>query len=576
MLDNQYDVLRLRVNREFTRMFGYPPEEIVGKRLEILVPAERDKESNFIPQRPGSGPDHQRGNHLLPPRRLAGGKSDRGTPIKVSGSPVALYLIYRDITQSKRAERALIESESKFRASAETAATTICIHDNARFLYVNRSGEKMLGYSRAELLRMNPLLLAHPDSREDMRRRGEARQRGAALPSRYELKIVTKSEEVRWLDFNVTSIQFEGKTSPWPPPWTSPSASALRNCRRRCTASPTRPARPPTWKCSTRPSTASWANSMDARNFYVALYDEDTGLLSGGFHGRARPRARPRRKRITEYVMRSGEPQLAPAERFQELVRSGEIEEIGILSVDWLGLTTEVLIPVPLELLIGLFEPAILRRQRVNCHAELTDLERARAPAPNDRNSQQQRLEPRSWKLAKHLNHTSLCRLVKDPLCRPGWRLNSGRLRNRRWLNRRRYGLRPTELILWRRWLSRGLTSGRRRRLGWRDLRSAQAADLGSSVPNGPRRLLRQQLKALVLRREHLAHGPSGQGTRRAIRIGSGDARVLAQSRELDADLTGVRAQIRVRVNQLQVGHQVAEVPRVSLVQGPALTNEPE
>jgi len=338
VLDNQYNVLR--VNREFTRMFGYPPEEIVGKSLEMLIPAERGKESNFI----RSALDRGQTINVETIRCRRDGTpvevSILGTPINVSGSPVALYLIYRDITQSKRAERALIESESKFRALAETAATTICIHDNARFLYVNRSGEKMLGYSRAELLRMNPLLLAHPDSREDMRRRGEARQRGAALPSRYELKIVTKSEEVRWLDFNVTSIQFEGKTA---------TLATAVDITERKRAEELQAA---LYRIADQTSAATdlemfyaaihgiVGELMDARNFYVALYDEDTGLLSFPYFMDERdpkPSPRPLRKRITEYVMRSGEPQLAPAERFQELVRSGEIEEIGTPSVDWLG-----------------------------------------------------------------------------------------------------------------------------------------------------------------------------------------------------------------------------------------------
>jgi len=338
VLDNNYNVLR--INREFTRMFGYPSEEIVGNRLEILVPAERDKESNFI----RSALDRGQTINVETIRRCRDGSpvavSILGTPIKVSGSPVALYLIYRDITQSKRAERALIESESKFRAVAETAATTICIHDSTRFLYVNRAGEKMLGYSRAELMRMNPLLLAHPDSREEMRRRGEARHRGEALPSRYELKIVTKSGEVRWLDFNLTSIQFEGKAA---------TLATAVDITERKRAEELQAA---LYRIADQTSAATdlemfyaaihsiVGELMDARNFYVALYDEDTGLLSFPYFMDERdpaPSPRPLRKRITEYVMRSGEPQLAPAERFQELVRSGEIEEIGTPSVDWLG-----------------------------------------------------------------------------------------------------------------------------------------------------------------------------------------------------------------------------------------------
>jgi len=330
VLDNQYNVLR--VNREFTRMFGYMAEEIVGKRLEILVPAERGKESNFIRSALDRG---QTINVETIRCRRDGSRlevSILGTPIKVSGSPVALYLIYRDITHNKQAERALIESETKFRAVAETAATAICIHDSTRFLYVNRAGEKMLGYSRAELMSMNPVLLAHPESREDVRRRGEA--------SRHESKIVTRSGDIRWLDVSVTAIQFEGKTATL--------ATAVDITERKRAEELQRAL----YRIADQTSAATDLEEfyaaihgivgelMDARNFYIALYDEETGQLSFPYFVDERdpvPSPRPLRKRITEYVLRSGEPQLVPAEGFQELLRSGDIEEIGTPSLDWLG-----------------------------------------------------------------------------------------------------------------------------------------------------------------------------------------------------------------------------------------------
>ena len=338
VLDNQHRVLR--INREFTRMFGYAPAEVVGNGLEPLVPIERGKESKFI----RNALDRGQTINVETIRRRRDGSlievSILGTPIKVSGSPVAVYFIYRDITHSKQAERALIESETKFRAVAETAATAICIHDNKRFLYVNRAGEKILGYTRAELMTMSPLLLAHPESRGEMRRRGEARHRGEPAPSRYEAKAVIKGGEVRWLDVSVTAIQFEGKTATL--------ATAVDITERKRAEELQRAL----YRIADQTSAASDLQElypaihrivgglMDARNFYVALYDEDTGQLSFPYFVDERdplPSPRTLKKRITEYVLRSGEPQLAPADRFQELLRAGEIEEIGVPSVDWLG-----------------------------------------------------------------------------------------------------------------------------------------------------------------------------------------------------------------------------------------------
>ena len=77
-----------------------------------------------------------------------------------------------------------------------------------------------------------------------------------------------------------------------------------------------------------------------ARNFYIALYDPQTQLLSFPyFVDEADPA--PARKRLgrglTEYVMRTGEPLLATPPVFEELVRAGEVDLIGAPSLDWLG-----------------------------------------------------------------------------------------------------------------------------------------------------------------------------------------------------------------------------------------------
>ena len=69
----------------------------------------------------------------------------------------------QDITARKRAEEALMESESKFRTVADTASSAIYIHDGARFVYVNRAAETITGYSRRELLYSSIFKLVHPD-----------------------------------------------------------------------------------------------------------------------------------------------------------------------------------------------------------------------------------------------------------------------------------------------------------------------------------------------------------------------------------------------------------------------------
>src|SRR5581483_3573426 len=79
---------------------------------------------------------------------------------------------------------------------------------------------------------------------------------------------------------------------------------------------------------------------MYAKNFYIALYDPATRLLSFDYFVDEEDPPfppKPLGKGLTEYVLRTGEPLLATPEVFEDLVRRGEVQSIGAPSVDWLG-----------------------------------------------------------------------------------------------------------------------------------------------------------------------------------------------------------------------------------------------
>jgi two-component system, cell cycle sensor histidine kinase and response regulator CckA len=79
---------------------------------------------------------------------------------------------------------------------------------------------------------------------------------------------------------------------------------------------------------------------MNARNFYISLYDPQSQLLSFPYFVDEQdptPTPKPLGRGLTEHVLRSGEPLLATPAVFEELVRRGEVELIGASSLDWLG-----------------------------------------------------------------------------------------------------------------------------------------------------------------------------------------------------------------------------------------------
>lgn len=118
---------------------------------------------------------------------------------------------FRDITEGKRAEQALRESEEVFRSLAETVSAAIYIYRGSRHVYLNPAAEIISGYTHDELMKMEVWDLVHPEFREKLKAQGGQRLAGELVPQRSETKILTKTGEVRWLDLTASLIQFHGE-----------------------------------------------------------------------------------------------------------------------------------------------------------------------------------------------------------------------------------------------------------------------------------------------------------------------------------------------------------------------------
>jgi PAS domain S-box-containing protein len=98
-----------------------------------------------------------------------------------------------DVTDMRRTEAALRESEESFRALAENAQDGIMIatgeHGN---VYVNRRAELITGYTRAELLTRSFWDLARPDDRPMLESIYRRRLDGEPGPEHYETSITRK------------------------------------------------------------------------------------------------------------------------------------------------------------------------------------------------------------------------------------------------------------------------------------------------------------------------------------------------------------------------------------------------
>ncbi len=89
-------------------------------------------------------------------------KSGKTIPVEVSSSLItyhgkpSILSIARDITERKKAEDTLRESEERFQALIENIPHGFCLHDlEGRILLVNKAACEMTGYTQEEMLNMN-------------------------------------------------------------------------------------------------------------------------------------------------------------------------------------------------------------------------------------------------------------------------------------------------------------------------------------------------------------------------------------------------------------------------------------
>lgn len=123
----------------------------------------------------------------------------------------AIVSVYRDITERKQAERAIADSEERYRDLVENIHELICTHDlDGNILSVNRATD-LLGYTREEMLGRNLRDFIAPDVREDFGHYLALIQtRGVAKGL---MKVQAKSGELRLWEYHNT-LRTEGVERP--------------------------------------------------------------------------------------------------------------------------------------------------------------------------------------------------------------------------------------------------------------------------------------------------------------------------------------------------------------------------
>jgi PAS domain S-box-containing protein len=203
------------VNDAFLRTTGYKREEVIGNtsiELGIWVdPAERAKMIKTLREK-GAIHNYEVKFHTKSGDILT---MLRSVEVMEIQGKQRLLSINRDITERKKVEETLFESESKLRAITETACDAIIMMDNeGNISYWNEAAEKIFGHSSQEALGKEMHIFLAPLRYHKAYREGFSRFKitgqGPAIGKLLELVAVKKNGMEFPMELSVSSVQFKG------------------------------------------------------------------------------------------------------------------------------------------------------------------------------------------------------------------------------------------------------------------------------------------------------------------------------------------------------------------------------
>ena len=131
------------------------------------------------------------------------------------GNKQVIQIIGQDITNRKRVEEKLRESEEKFRNISDLSLIGFCVLQDDVVKYANQQIAEMYGYSIQEMLDWQPgdfIKVIHPDDKDLVAKQARKKQEGNNnAVTHYQFRGVKKTGEMIWVDNYSKTISYEGK-----------------------------------------------------------------------------------------------------------------------------------------------------------------------------------------------------------------------------------------------------------------------------------------------------------------------------------------------------------------------------
>jgi len=199
------------MNKHFEKVTGYTRDESVGRNVLKLGLVSDDMRSYILKRiaaRIGGAPPKK----LETQFKCKDGSwiwvSLKDAIVRKSGVPVGFQIVASDITERKRAEEELKESEERYRAVVENSHSGIFIvKEDYKFNYINDALCNIVGRRREDIIGHDFREFLDKDSKSLVADLYLRRQRGEEVPPRYEFNVVKKNGEKRRVEISSSIVK---------------------------------------------------------------------------------------------------------------------------------------------------------------------------------------------------------------------------------------------------------------------------------------------------------------------------------------------------------------------------------
>ncbi|MFC1564005.1 PAS domain S-box protein [candidate division KSB1 bacterium] len=248
------------------------------------------------------------------------------------------------VIERKRNEDALIESEEKYRDLVEKSNIAISIEDNeGNLIFTNKNHAKLFGYTQSEIRNKSIKDLVHPDDRDRILNYHKMRITEGKAPRRYEAKGIKKDGSTIYTEVDSVALKsgdnFIGtRTYLWgitERKRMENTMSALNEISKEAVNMTNLDELFPLIH-------KSLSNIIDTTNFYIALYDKDSDIITFPYiidekDTGVGPMKASDSKSGTAHVINTGRAFFNTEKSYKKRLEKGELKKYGSLSKVWIG-----------------------------------------------------------------------------------------------------------------------------------------------------------------------------------------------------------------------------------------------